>query len=73
MPYSVLLLGATGYLGGDVLTTLEQAGNYEITCVVRPERKASFNGRKVSLLVVRLIASQSIEPFTMSTRRGVRS
>lgn len=53
MVYSVLLLGATGYLGGDILTRLEQADNYDITCVVRPEREACLSERKVTVLVVR--------------------
>lgn len=59
MAYSVLLLGATGYLGGDILTTLEQSDKYDITCVVRPEKKACLHGRKATLLVVRPIVSSS--------------
>lgn len=54
MPISVLLFGATGYLGGTVLSDLERAaGEYHVTCVVRPEREACMSGRKTSLLVVR--------------------
>lgn len=53
MTYSVLLLGATGYLGGDILTTLEQNGTYDITCVVRPGKEGSLKGRNAGILVVR--------------------
>lgn len=55
MAHSILLPGATGYLGGDILTMLEQSNKYNITCVVRPEREACLLGRKASLLVVRSI------------------
>lgn len=51
MAYSVLLLGATGFLGGTVLTDLER-GEYDVTCVVRPEREACLSGRRVKTLVV---------------------
>lgn len=57
MAYSVLLLGATGYLGGDILTTLEHNDNYDITCVVRPGKEGSLKGRKADILVVRPIVS----------------
>lgn len=63
MTYSVILLGATGYLGGDILTTLEQANNYDITCVVRPEREACLTGRKANILVVRRIVSPEPKHF----------
>lgn len=53
MTLSVLLLGATGYLGGTVLTGLARAGEYDITCVVRPGREACMGDRKTKLLVVR--------------------
>lgn len=52
MTISVLLLGATGYLGGSVLTDLERASEYDVTCVVRPEREACLSGRKTKLLRV---------------------
>ncbi|KAF3768919.1 NAD(P)-binding protein [Cryphonectria parasitica EP155] len=52
MAYKVLLLGATGYLGGTVLTDLERAGDFDVTCVVRPEREACMSGRRTRLLVV---------------------
>lgn len=51
MALSVLLLGATGFLGGTVLTDLER-DNYTITCVVRPEREACLSGRKTKVVVV---------------------
>lgn len=53
MAPSVLLLGASGFLGGTVLTDLEK-GDYMITCVVRPEREACLSGRKTRVLLVSL-------------------
>lgn len=53
MTLSLLLLGATGYLGGTVLTDLARAGEYDITCVVRPGRETCMGDRKTKLLVVR--------------------
>ncbi|CAN8099768.1 unnamed protein product [Discula destructiva] len=50
MAHSVLLLGATGFLGGTVLTELEQGG-YNITSVVRPERENCLSGRKTKVLL----------------------
>lgn len=61
MAYSLLLLGATGFLGGTVLTDLEQ-GNYDVTCVVRPEREACMSGRKASILLVSVLLSSIIFP-----------
>lgn len=53
MTFSVLLLGGTGYLGGTVLSDLERAGEYEITCVVRPGTDTCMSDRKVKLVLVR--------------------
>lgn len=53
MTLSVLLFGATGYLGGTLLTDLERASEYEVTCAVRPEKKACMADRKTKLLLVR--------------------
>ncbi|KAJ4394525.1 hypothetical protein N0V93_003744 [Gnomoniopsis smithogilvyi] len=65
MASSVLLLGATGFLGGTVLTDLEK-GNYDVTCVVRPEREACMSGWKAKILLashedLALIESASAE------------
>lgn len=57
MANSVLLLGATGYLGGTLLTDLEQ-GDYDITSVARPETETHLNGRKTKVLVVSLQKSK---------------
>ncbi|RDW75529.1 hypothetical protein BP6252_06671 [Coleophoma cylindrospora] len=48
---SVFLFGATGYLGGTVLTDLEKAGVYDITCLVRPNRESSMKQRKSAILL----------------------
>ncbi|RDW85346.1 hypothetical protein BP5796_03671 [Coleophoma crateriformis] len=48
---SVLLFGATGYLGGTVLTDLEKAGVYDITCLVRPNRESLMKQRKSAILL----------------------
>lgn len=56
MAPSVLLLGATGFLGGTVLTDLEK-GNYAITSVVRPEREACLSGRKTKVVLVSMRTS----------------
>ncbi|KAH8662586.1 hypothetical protein BX600DRAFT_466614 [Xylariales sp. PMI_506] len=48
---SVLLLGATGYVGGATLTELEKAGEFDITCLVRPGREDSMKGRNAKILL----------------------
>lgn len=55
MAPSVLLLGATGFLGGTILTDLEK-GDYIITSIVRPEREACLTGRKTKVLLVSMAA-----------------
>lgn len=70
MTVSVLLLGATGYLGGTVLSSLERADEYEITCVVRAEREACMSDRKVNLVVVRELPGDLI-PLTCEATAAV--
>lgn len=50
MPVSVFLFGATGFLGGSVLSALEQEG-YDITCLVRPGKEHLLEKRKVKQIV----------------------
>ena len=49
---SVLLLGATGFLGGTVLTDLEGA-DYDITALVRPGKEDKLSSRKAKVETVR--------------------
>lgn len=52
MVYKVLLFGATGYLGGTLLTELERTDEYDVTSVVRAEREGVLKDRNTKLLVV---------------------
>ncbi|PSS03634.1 hypothetical protein BD289DRAFT_478465 [Coniella lustricola] len=51
MVYKVLLFGATGYLGGTLLTELERTDEYDVTSVVRAERERVLKDRKTKILV----------------------
>lgn len=48
---TVFLLGATGFLGGTVLSSLEKAG-YEITSLVRSGKEDKLSSRKTKVEVV---------------------
>jgi thioester reductase-like protein len=50
---SVFLLGATGFLGGSVLTDLQKDGSYEITALVRPGKEQLVSARGVRVVTVR--------------------
>jgi hypothetical protein len=58
--FSVLLLGATGYLGGTVLTDLERAAEFDITCLVRPNKKSLMSERRIHMLMVSLAVDPSL-------------
>ncbi|GFZ51258.1 hypothetical protein JCM24511_09016 [Saitozyma sp. JCM 24511] len=47
---SVCLLGATGFLGGSVLTDLQKDGSYEITALVRPGKEQLVSARGVRVV-----------------------
>lgn len=51
MVYKVLLFGATGYLGGTLLTELERTDLYDVTSIVRAEREGVLKDRNTKLLV----------------------
>lgn len=70
---SVLLLGATGYLGGTILTDLERDGEYDITCLVRPNRETCMAGRNAKLLLVTVPLFRTRRVLTMVAGHPQRS
>jgi uncharacterized protein YbjT (DUF2867 family) len=66
---SVFLLGATGFLGGTVLTDLEKEG-YEITALVRSGKEKLLKDRKATVVTVS-ISVQTTAWTQVDGRRGL--
>lgn len=60
---SVLLLGATGFLGGTVMTDLE-AADYDITALVRPGKEDKLSSRKAKVETVRSTSSPCVRDIS---------